>query len=53
MTPDVEQTVLSPRKREIRDHFDRIAPTRAAWRAKNAAFYADDRAYMRFTVAEG
>lgn len=53
MTPDVEQTVLSPRKREIRDHFDRIAPKRAAWRAKNAAFYADDRAYMRFTVAEG
>ena len=44
---------LSPRKREVRDHFDRIAPARHAWRARNAAFYADDRRYMRFLIPEG
>jgi len=54
MSPDLErQAGFSPRKREIRDHFDWIAPERAAWRAKNAAFYADDRRYMRFIIPEG
>src|SRR5262245_54471280 len=43
---------LSPRKSRIRELYDRLAPTRGEWLARNEYYYADDRAYMRFLVPE-
>jgi len=40
----------SPRKDSIREHADRIAPERDRWIARNSAYHADDRRYMRFLV---
>lgn len=44
---------LSARKRAIRDLFDRLAPERPQWRARNAFFHEEDEAYLRFLVPEG
>ncbi|MBT5415380.1 MAG: glycosyltransferase [Rhodospirillaceae bacterium] len=44
---------LSERKRAIRDLFDRLAPERPRWRARNAFFYEEDEAYLRFLVPGG
>jgi SAM-dependent methyltransferase len=45
-------TALSPRKSRIRDLYERLAPARSEWLARNEYYYADDRAYMRFLVPE-
>lgn len=37
-------------KIDIRDHFDRIAPQRDEWIARNRYFYETDHEYMRFLV---
>jgi SAM-dependent methyltransferase len=44
---------LSPRHAEIRALFDRLAPARRQWIARNSYFYDTDRAYMRFLVPPG
>jgi ubiquinone/menaquinone biosynthesis C-methylase UbiE len=44
---------FSGRKQQIRDHADRMAAERWRWIEKNAAYYADDRRYMRFLIPEG
>ena len=41
------------RKARVRALFDRLAPERARWIARNAYFYAEDRRYMRFLVPPG
>lgn len=43
---------LSSRKAKIRELSEKLAPTRAEWLARNAYYYDDDRAYMRFLVPE-
>ncbi|AMN43435.1 glycosyltransferase [Rhodoplanes sp. Z2-YC6860] len=43
---------MSPRKSRIRDLYERLAPARGEWLARNEYYYADDRAYMRFLVPE-
>jgi SAM-dependent methyltransferase len=44
---------LSPRQEQVRALFDRMAPERQAWIARNQYFYEADRAYMRFLVPAG
>jgi SAM-dependent methyltransferase len=44
------RTEAVSRKDSIRLHADRIAPDRDRWIARNAAYYADDRRYMKFLV---
>ncbi|MDA0704851.1 MAG: glycosyltransferase, partial [Proteobacteria bacterium] len=44
---------LSERKRAIRDLYDRLAPERPHWRARNVFFHEEDEAYLRFLVPEG
>lgn len=43
----------SIRKQAILDHVDAIAVERDLWRDRNAAYYDDDLAYMRFLIPEG
>jgi SAM-dependent methyltransferase len=43
----------SPRKLAITRHADGTAASRDHWIARNAYFYRDDRAYMRFLVGPG
>jgi ubiquinone/menaquinone biosynthesis C-methylase UbiE len=43
----------SERKSAIRQHADRMAAERHAWVSKNAAYYAEDRRYMRFLIPTG
>ena len=45
--------VPSERKNVIRQHADRIAAERDAWVNKNAAYYSEDRRYMRFLISTG
>lgn len=44
---------ISPRKADLRDHYDRLAPERDDWIARNGYFHADDETYMRFLVPSG
>lgn len=44
---------LSARKQAILKHIDGIAGKRDDWRNRNAGFYADDTAFMRFLIPEG
>src|SRR5215469_3970949 len=44
---------ISERKSAIRQHADRIAGERDIWVSKNAAYYDQDRQYMKFLVAAG
>ena len=44
---------LSHRKARIREMADRLAPNRDRWIEKNAFYYEQDEAYMRFVVPEG
>lgn len=53
MTGATAERPLTPRQRETRDFFDRMAAERDAWIARNRFFYDDDRAYMRFLVPPG
>ena len=54
MTPRPDpQPVASPRKQAIRELFDGLAGARDGWVRRNAAFYADDRRYMRFLIPPG
>ncbi|MEC7303539.1 MAG: methyltransferase domain-containing protein, partial [Pseudomonadota bacterium] len=43
----------SPRKDNIRSHFDRLADDRTRWIARNRAYYGDDRNYTQFLIPEG
>ena len=45
--------VLTPRQGAIRALFDRLAPERGRWLARNSYFYSADHAYMRFLVPAG
>src|SRR6202049_2039533 len=45
--------VPSDRKNVIRQHADRIAAERDALVKKNAAYYGEDRRYMRFLISTG
>ena len=47
------RTVLSARKRSIRELFDRLAPNRLDWIRRNACFYGQDESYMRFLILKG
>lgn len=47
------RTKTSERKRVIRQHADRMADERDAWVRKNAAYYDQDRQYMRFLIPAG
>ncbi len=44
---------MSDRKRAFLDNADRMAPRRRDWIARNAAYYADDRRYMRYLIPSG
>lgn len=44
---------LSKRKAAILEHIDKIAVERDGWRARNAGFYADDTAFLKFLIPEG
>lgn len=44
---------LSKRKSSILDHIENIAVKRDSWRDRNAGFYADDLAFMKFLIPEG
>lgn len=37
----------------VRDRFDRLAPERAEWMARNASFHTADESYLRFLIPEG
>ena len=43
----------SPRKDNIRSHFDRLADDRIRWIARNRAYYGDDRKYTQFLIPKG
>ncbi|MGE3302307.1 MAG: glycosyltransferase [Hyphomonadaceae bacterium] len=43
----------SPRNRAIAGIFDKLAPQRAEWRARNAYYYHRDLDYFRFLAPEG
>jgi ubiquinone/menaquinone biosynthesis C-methylase UbiE len=43
----------SERKSMIRQHADRMAAERDVWITRNAAYYGEDRRYMRFLIAPG
>lgn len=45
--------VISIRKQAVKNQADSNASARESWIRKNAAFYKDDRAYMRFLVPKG
>jgi len=47
------RTKPSERKTMIRLHGDRIAAERDTWVSKNAAYYGEDRRYMRFLIPIG
>lgn len=49
----VSATGFSPRKRAIRELFDRLAPERSNWIARNRYFYDQDHTYMRFLIPKG
>jgi len=49
----VPESSLTPRQSAIRDLFDRLAPERGKWIARNRYFYDSDRAYMRFLIPAG
>jgi len=44
---------LSPRKRAIRDHYDRLAESRDKWIGKNNYFHSEDRRASQFLVPKG
>ena len=44
---------LSPRQEKFRAFFDRIAPERTRWIARNRYFYDTDHAYMNFLIPAG
>lgn len=44
---------LSRRKTAILEHIEKIAVKRDDWRDRNAGFYADDLAFMKFLIPEG
>src|SRR6185503_1200929 len=44
---------ISARKRAFLDCAERMAANRAAWRARNSAYYADDCRYMKFIIPPG
>ncbi len=44
---------LTARKRAFLENADRMASAREQWIARNAAYYGDDRRYMRFLVPPG
>src|SRR5262245_2083548 len=52
MPPTGTGSALSPRKSGIRDLYERLAPARSEWLARNEYYHADDRTYMRFLVPE-
>lgn len=41
---------VDPGKAQLRAHFDRLAPRRDGWIARNRYFYETDYEYMRFLV---
>ncbi|MBM3393936.1 MAG: methyltransferase domain-containing protein, partial [Betaproteobacteria bacterium] len=45
--------ILTKRKQAIQANADEQASSRDAWMGKNAYYYRDDRAYMRFLVRPG
>src|SRR5437879_5464035 len=47
------RTMWSERKKVIRRHADLMAAERDAWVDKNAAYYHEDRRYMRFLIPAG
>jgi len=49
----VPQRAMSPRKTRIREMADRLAPERDRWIARNAFYYEQDEAYLRFLVPDG
>jgi hypothetical protein len=52
--PDaVPRRAMSPRKTRIREMADRLAPERDRWIGRNAFYYEQDEAYLRFLVPEG
>lgn len=44
---------LTPRKRAIRDLYNRLADTRDKWLRRNRYYHEEDHRYMRFLVPEG
>lgn len=44
---------LSPRKRAVREHYDKLANARDRWIERNAYFHTEDRRASRFLVPEG
>jgi SAM-dependent methyltransferase len=50
---DAAGAPLTKRQQELRTLFDRIAPARRQWIARNSYFYDTDHAYMRFLVPRG
>lgn len=44
---------VNPRKRRIRDHYDRYAKSRTRWIERNGYFYSEQYRYLRFLVPEG
>jgi SAM-dependent methyltransferase len=50
---NLEESVLTPRQTAIRKLFDRLAPDRGRWLARNSYFYAADHDYMRFLIPAG
>ena len=46
-------TMLTPRQERIRALFDKLAPERGKWLARNRYFYEADHAYMRFLIPAG
>jgi len=53
MTTPIADTSLTPRQSKIRALFDKLAPQRGRWIARNSYFYEADHAYMRFLVPAG
>ncbi|MBL8644814.1 MAG: glycosyltransferase [Rhodospirillaceae bacterium] len=49
----MSEVVLTERQEAIRALFERLAPARAEWVARNRYFYDTDHAYMRFLIPAG
>lgn len=53
ISPQPGTALLSARQIRIRELFDHLAPSRAAWVASNSYFHSADRDYMRFVIPAG
>ena len=53
VTSTITEPALTPRQEAIRALFDKLAPERGKWIARNSYFHGSDHDYMRFLIPAG